>query len=118
LSNEEYEAFKNYVLKEEFTYSTASEEMLKKMKETAEKEGFYTDSKTEYDALMAKVVPSKERDLEKFKPEIKTLLENEIVSRYYFQKGRAIYSFREDNFVKKAMEILSDTKQYNTILGK
>ena len=117
LSNEEYEAFKNYVLKEEFTYSTASEEMLKKMKETAEKEGFYTDSKTEYDALMAKVVPSKERDLEKFKPEIKTLLENEIVSRYYFQKGRAIYSFREDNFVNKALEILNDTKQYNTILG-
>lgn len=118
LSNEEYDAFKNYVMKEDFTYSTASEEMLKKMKETAEKEGFYTDSKTEYDALMAKVVPSKERDLEKFKAEIKTLLENEIVSRYYFQKGRAIYSFREDDFVNKALEILNDTKQYNTILGK
>ena len=117
LTDEEYTAFKDYVLKEEFTYSTASEEMLKKMKETAEEEGFYNESKAEYDALMAKVVPSKERDLEKFKEEIKTLLENEIVSRYYFQKGRAKDAFRNDHNIEKALEILENKTQYNTILG-
>ena len=117
LTDKEYEEFKAYVLKEEFTYSTASEEMLKKMKETAEEEGFYDESKAEYEALMAKVVPSKERDLEKFKEEIKTLLENEIVSRYYFQKGRAKDSFRNDHNIEKALEILKNKTQYNTILG-
>ena len=117
LSDEEYNAFKAYVLKEEFTYSTASEEMLKKMKATAEEEGFYGDSKAEYDALMAKVVPSKERDLEKFKSEIKMLLENEIVSRYYYQKGRAENSFISDDYIKKALEILKNKVEYNTILG-
>jgi carboxyl-terminal processing protease len=117
LSEDEYAAFKAYVLKEEFNYSTASEEMLKKMKETAEEEGFYGDSKAEYDALMAKVVPSKERDLEKFKSEIKMLLENEIVSRYYYQKGRAENSFTSDDYIKKALEILKNKAEYNTILG-
>jgi carboxyl-terminal processing protease len=117
LSDAEYNAFKEYVLKEEFTYSTASEEMLKKMKETAEEEGFYADSKAEYDALMAKVVPSKERDLEKFKDEIKMLLENEIVSRYYYQKGRAENSFISDDYIKKALELLKNKVEYNTILG-
>lgn len=117
LSEDEYAAFKAYVLKEEFTYSTASEEMLKKMKETAEEEGFYGDSKAEYEALMAKVVPSKERDLEKFKSEIKMLLENEIVSRYYYQKGRAENSFVSDDYIKKALEILKNKVEYNTILG-
>lgn len=117
LTDEEYNAFKEYVLKEEFTYSTASEEMLKKMKETAEKEGFYAESKDEYESLMAKVVPSKERDLEKFKVEIKTLLENEIISRYYFQKGRAIDSFRNDPYIEKTLELLKNKAQYNTILG-
>jgi carboxyl-terminal processing protease len=67
---------------------------------------------------MAKVVPSKERDLEKFKTEIKMLLENEIISRYYFQKGRAVNSFRNDEVLEKALELLKDAKQYNTILGK
>ncbi len=118
LSDSEYDAFKNFVLKEEFTYSTASEEMLKKMKKTAEDEGFYDESKAEYDALMAKVVPSKERDLAKFRTEIQPMLENEIVSRYYFQKGRAVDSFRTDDVLKKALEVLNNPTQYNTILKK
>ncbi|MCE2681597.1 MAG: S41 family peptidase [Flavobacteriia bacterium] len=117
LTDAEYDEFKKYVLAEEFTYSTASEEMLKKMKETAEKEGFYEDSKAEYDALMARVVPSKERDLEKFRSEIKYLLENEIISRYYYQKGRAIDAFRNDLYVEKALEVLKNRSTYNTILG-
>lgn len=117
LTDAEYDEFKKYVLAEEFTYSTASEEMLKKMKETAEKEGFYEDSKAEYDALMARVVPSKERDLEKFRVEIKYLLENEIISRYYYQKGRAIDAFRNDLYVEKALEIFKNRSTYNTILG-
>ncbi|MBL4863014.1 MAG: PDZ domain-containing protein [Crocinitomicaceae bacterium] len=117
LTDEEYEAFKHYVLAHEFTYSTASEEMLKKLKKTAEKEGFYEDSESEYAALLQKIVPSKERDLEKFKAQIKHLLENEIVSRYYFQKGRAQQSFNGDEYIKKSIEILQDRDKYNTILG-
>lgn len=118
LSDVEYEDFKKFVLSQEFTYSTASEEMLKKMKDAATDEGFLIDAQAEYDALLAKVVPSKERDLEKFKAEIKMLLENEIVSRYYYQKGRAVNSFRKDEVLDKALEILKDSKQYDTILGQ
>lgn len=118
LSDAEYDAFKQMAIKDTFDYSTASEEVLKKMRETAEEEGYFEDAKQAYEALMAKVVPSKERDLEKFKAEIKTLLENEIVSRYYYQKGRTVDSFRSDTFLTKAIEVLQNTKQYNTILRK
>ena len=118
LTDAQYEDFKKYVLAEKFTYSTASEEVLEKMKKVAEEEGYYEDSKAEYEALLAKVIPSKERDLEKFKEEIKTLLENEIVSRYYFQKGRAEDSFRTDQYITKSLEIFKNIKEYNTILGK
>jgi carboxyl-terminal processing protease len=118
LTPEEYEAFKQFALKQDFKYNTASEEQLEKMKKTAEEEGYYEDVKAEYDALLAKVTPSKERDLEKFKEEINDLLSNEIVSRYYYQKGRAEQAFQLDPDVQKAIEILNDPKQYNTILGK
>lgn len=118
LSSEEYEAFKKYVLEQEFTYSTASEEQLKKMKKTAEEEGFYEDLSAEYEALLKKVVPSKERDLEKFKDEILMLLENEIVSRYYYQQGRAIHAFKQDDILKAATELLKDSNRYHTILSK
>jgi len=118
LTDEEFNDFKNFVIKDTFTYSTASEERLEKMKEIAIKEGYFEDSKSEYEALLKKVTPSKERDLDKFKEEIKMLLENEIISRYYYQKGRAIDAFRNDLFVNKAKEILENKKEYNTILKK
>ena len=69
-------------------------------------------------ALFKKLTPSKESDLEKFKTEITNILENEIVSRYYFQKGRAIHAFKSDDFVEKAKEILQNSKEINTILKK
>lgn len=118
LTNEEYEDFKNFALKQNIKYTTASEEQMKKLKEIADKEGFYGDVSKEYDALMSKVIPSTERDLEKFKDEIKDILENEIVSRYYFQDGRAEQSFQKDAVILKSIEILGDSKKYNTILGR
>lgn len=117
LTEEEYTQFRNYVLKQEFSYSTASEEQLEKMKKTAEDEGFYGDMKAEYDALLSKVTPSKERDLEKFKAEIKDILANEIASRYYYQNGRAEQAFQEDKNIVSAIEILTNKTRYNTILG-
>lgn len=118
ITDSEYEAFKTYVLSKEFSYSTASEEMLKKVHKTMDEEGFYEDVEAEYAALLEKVVPSKERDLEKFKTQIKSILENELVSRYYYQSGRAENSFRDDPFVKEAEAILENISAYNTILGK
>jgi carboxyl-terminal processing protease len=54
--------------------------------------------------------------LYRFKEEIKEILENEIVSRYYFQKGRIENAFAYDTDIKKASEILNDNKQYTQIL--
>ena len=117
ISPEEYESFKQFVLNKEFTYSTFSEEKLKLMKKTAEDEGFFQDVQNEYEALMAKVTPSKERDLIKFEHQISSILANEIVSRYYYQNGRAIQSFKDDLFIKKSFEILQKKSTYDTILG-
>ncbi|MEZ4889248.1 MAG: hypothetical protein R2779_01410 [Crocinitomicaceae bacterium] len=76
------------------------------------------DAKAEYEALMAKITPSKERDLVKFEAQIRQLIENEIVSRYYFQQGRVQNSFNHDEVLKKGIEVLNNTQQYNTILKK
>lgn len=118
LTGAQYQSFVDFILKADFTYSTASEEMLKKMKKTAEEEGFYSDLEEEYDALMGKVVPSKERDLEKFKKQILSVLENEIVSRYYYQSGRAQHSLNDDEFIVAAQKLFTNLSEYHTILGK
>ena len=118
MTDQQYADFKNVVLKDTFDYTTASEEVLKKMKKTVEEEGYFEDAKSEYDALFKKLTPSKERDLEKFKPEIKQILENEIISRYHYQKGRTVHNLKNDDYLKKSIEILSNSSMMNTILKK
>jgi carboxyl-terminal processing protease len=118
LTDAEYNEFKSYVLAQDFKYNTASEEMLKKVKETAEKEGYFEDVKSEYDLMLTKLTPLKERDLDKFKTEISEMLENEIVSRYYFQKGRTLDSFRYDRALNKAKSVLMSEAEYNGVLKK
>lgn len=117
LTDAQYADFKRYVMAQpDFDYTTASEEALRKMKETAEKEGYFEDVAAEYKVMLEKVTPSKERDLDKFKKEISELLEDEIISRYYYQEGRTIQQLKADPVVQKGIEILQAPTQYNTIL--
>jgi carboxyl-terminal processing protease len=95
-----------------------SEESIKKWKETAEKEGYFESVQSDYEALLKKVGSSKEADFDKSKNEIVSVLENEIVSRYYFENGRIIHGFTSDKSVSKAIEILQNQNTYNSILKK
>jgi carboxyl-terminal processing protease len=117
LSDNDYAAFKKYALEKDFEYSTASEEMLKKVLETAKEEGYEESMSAEYEALMKKVKASKEKDLELFKTQIVDLLENEIISRYFYQNGRILHSFEDDSSLNKAIEILNNENEYKRILG-
>jgi carboxyl-terminal processing protease len=117
LSDEEYNAFKKYVLEQDFDYSSRSEEKLKEMLEIAEKEGYSEFINNEYDQLMKKVKASKEKDLSLYKAQIKELLQNEIISRYYYQEGRILNAFQTDEDIEKALEILDNQEQYKKILG-
>jgi carboxyl-terminal processing protease len=118
LSNEELKLFKEFVLKQDFDFATASEESIIKWKETAEKEGYFESVQSDYEALLKKVGSSKEADLTKSMNEIASILENEIVSRYYFENGRIIHGFTSDKSVSKAIEILQNSNTYNSILKK
>jgi carboxyl-terminal processing protease len=116
ITDEIFNDFLNFISDKEYDYTTKSEESLKDLKGNAEKEKYYEDIKTEYEALKSKMIHNKKEDVEKFKDEIRQLLKEEIVSRYYYQKGRLEASLTSDQEVKKALEIFKDSKTYNGIL--
>ena len=118
LSEQDLADFKQFMLKQDFSFSSSSEEQLKKWKETTEKEGDFDKIKTEYDAILSKLSSTKEANFEKSKDEIRNILENEIVSRYYFQNGRILNGFTSDKSIEKSIEILQNSGRYNTILKK
>jgi carboxyl-terminal processing protease len=117
LSDEEYDAFAKEVTALDFVYSTATQNELERLMEVAKREGYEDRIIQEYENLYEKVKGSKEKDLELFKDQIKELLENEIVSRYYFQEGRVIHAFNDDQALKKGIEVLKDEKRYKGILN-
>jgi carboxyl-terminal processing protease len=118
LSDQDLADFKQFMLKQDFSFSSTAEEQLKKWKETTEKEGEFDKIKAEYEAIVLKLSSTKEMNFEKSKDEIKNMLENEIVSRYYFQNGRILNGFTSDKSISKSIEILQNSSLYNTILKK
>ena len=118
LSEQDLVDFKQFMLKQDFSFSSSSEEQLKKWKETTEKEGDFDKIKTEYDAILSKLSSTKEANFDKSKDEVRNILENEIVSRYYFQNGRILNGFTSDKSIEKSIEILQNSSRYNTILKK
>lgn len=116
LSDAEYTKFVSYMADKDYNYLTKTEKLLSDLKTEAEKEKKITEIQNEYNALKAKVSFSKKNDLIQFKPEIKRLLENEIVSRYYFQNGRTENSFNFDNDIASAQEVLSQKSLLTSIL--
>jgi carboxyl-terminal processing protease len=117
LTDQEYQNFVDFVLTKTFTYSTQSSELMEQLKKTAETENYFSDVQEEYNALFSKLNPSKERDLQKFKPELTELLEDEIIGRYYYQTGRIEKSLVDDPFILEAVKILNDQARYKTILN-
>lgn len=118
LTEADYTDFITFLQDKSYEYKTESEKLLDEFKKIAEKEHYYNDLQVEFDALVTKKKATKSNDLQKFKPEILEFITEEIVSRYYYQKGRIESSFANDAELKEAVAILKDNNRYKTILSE
>jgi carboxyl-terminal processing protease len=109
--------FVKFCSDKEIKYETESEEMLKKFKQTAEKEKYFGAVEQEFNVLRDKMVRDKKADIEKSREEISELLADEIVTRYYYQRGGIENSFRYDPEVRRAVEILSNPSFYQDVIS-
>ena len=116
LTDAQYADFVKYLSDKDYTYNSRTEMLLNNLKTEAEKEDQMAEIKSEYDALKNKVSVSKKNDLTQYKDEIRRLLENEIASRYYFQKGRIENSFKTDQEMGAALKVIEDKNKFASIL--
>ena len=85
----------------------------------AQFEGYYDDAKAEFEALKAKIDHHDlARDLDAHRQEIQLLLEQEIVSAYYYQGGQLQVALRTDKIINEAIRILSTNDLYKQIINK
>ena len=118
LTDADYADFVKMVEESDFTYKRRTEEMMKLLERTARFEGCYEGAKPEFEALAAKMKGGVAADLElpKNKEEIKSVLESDIVARYYFRRGVVQQQLKTDKDLKTALEILTDTERYESLL--
>ncbi len=116
LSDADYEDFKARLVKSDFKYDRESVKMLEKLKEMAKFEGYDEVAADEFKALEKKLNHNLSADLNHFKKDIKSLIENAIVKRYYYQKGGIMQELQDDKDYKEALGVLNDPAKYKSIL--
>ncbi|MFB9841048.1 S41 family peptidase [Mucilaginibacter ginsenosidivorans] len=116
LSDADYNDFVKYLTNKNYSYTTISEKMVNSLKDEATKEKQFSSIQAEYDALKTKMQEIKKNDLQQNKEEIKQVLENEIASRYYYEKGRYEANFNHDKELAQAVKTMQDRNQVASIL--
>lgn len=116
ISDQDYEDFKKFLVGKEYDYTTYTEKSVEDLEKYAEKEPYFEEIKAQLEAIKAKVNHSKEQDLDNHKEEVKKILSEEIVSRYYFQEGMIEAGLDQDPAVDLAKTYLSDPLKTSQVL--
>ena len=117
LTDADYTDFKNKVKGADFKYDQQSEKILKTLKEAAEFEGYMKEASAEFKALENKLTHNLDRDLDYFSKDIKEMIAEEIIKRYYYQRGAIIQQLKGDNELDEAVKILTNPERYQQILS-
>ena len=117
LTDADYEEFKNKVKGADFKYDQQSEKILNTLKEAAEFEGYMKDASDEFKALENKLKHNLDRDLDYFSKDIKKMIAEEIIKRYYYQEGAIIQQLKDDKDLDEAVKVLTNPERYQQILS-
>ena len=116
VSDSLYRAFEDYLQGKDLSYTTESDRSLQDFKEKAIREKYFDAIQDEYNALVARKHHDKSRDLQKHRAEISDYLKQEIVGRYYYQKGRLRSTFASDPEIQRALVLLGQPSDYRRLL--
>jgi carboxyl-terminal processing protease len=116
LTEDEYQNFVKWLSDKEYDYTTQVEKSLQELIDQAKKEKYYEDIQDQIKSLKNRVYHNKDSDLQKFRTEIKEILEQEIASRYYLQRGMVESAFDDDADIKAALSVFNDMERYQRLL--
>ena len=111
----DFNVFKNYIKTEDSSFKTKQEKLFQKAFDSKKENNNITN---EYSVLTTKLKTIKAEEISENKDIIIPLIENEILERFIYKKGLYKRNFTKDKTIRKAVNILSNTSEYNSILGK
>lgn len=118
LNDETFNDFKAFVKERQFSYQSETEKAFKELMETAKEEKYFDVAEVEFEQLKIKIGHELDQDFESFKDELKEMLTDEIVTRYYYQKGAIKSAIQDDKGIEKAKETLKDPNAFSSVFTK
>ena len=117
VTDADYNDFKAMVKKADFKYDQQSEKIMKTLKEAAKFEGYLGEASEEIKALEKKLTHNLDRDLDYFSKDIRSMIADEIIKRYYYTRGGIIQQLKDDDGLQSALKILADPVKYKETLS-
>jgi carboxyl-terminal processing protease len=117
LTDAEYQAFIKFLSGKDYAYDTDSEKALNALEKSAKEENYYASLQADITRMKKQINDDKTNDLTKYRKSIQDLLEREIVSRYYYEKGKIEVGLKNDEEVKEAIKLINDPTRYKKILA-
>ncbi|CAL68259.1 S41 family peptidase [Christiangramia forsetii] len=116
-TDSDFKEFKNYLESSDFKYQTATEIELNEMMEKAEDEALKSQISSEVEKIKAQISAFKKQELDNKKPEIVSLLTDEIIKRYFYKEGLYEYYTESNPEITKAKSLLNNPSEYSKILN-
>jgi carboxyl-terminal processing protease len=116
ISDADYNKFIDFAASRKLEYKTETELALDKLIETAKKEKYYSGSSSEIESLKKSLKHGIKDDMLMFKQDISKLLCEEIVKRFYYDKGTIKYEIKKNSAIEKALVLIKDLNGYNSLL--
>lgn len=117
LSEEDYQDFATWVKMQPFKYQSPIEDQLRKLKVIAKQERLLDELKPPIEQLEARLAESRKNDLTVYKSELRRFLQEEIVGRYFMERGRVEVAFKDDPEIRRAADVLTARADYRKILN-
>ena len=115
-TDNDFNSFKNFLKKTNFSYETRTENELNEVLATARKEGFEKQIMQNYQQMIRGIEDTKNAEIDNKKEEITSLITDEIIKRYFYQEGLYEYYLQNDPEILQAREILANPRRYADIL--
>ena len=112
----DFEDFTQFVIRKNFNADTETDKLITQLRAEAAKENYAGTIENELKAMQTKVGTAKKAEIAAYKTDLIHLIEKEIASRYYFEKGKIQIGLRNDKEVDEAVKLLHDNVRYTSLL--
>ena len=109
--------FKAFLDKDNFSYDSEGERKLAELLEIAAKYDYQDGVRKQIQELQTAIAAEKEKELTRQKSRILSILEREILTRYYGDSAGLQVVLKSDRQLKAAIAVLKDQKKYKAMLA-